>query len=64
MGAEGPTNDLAQRLGAVDDEQPADLRVEPALDEIVDQGLDGRGVLRCALDEAKRSLVTPSVTAR
>src|SRR5262245_33473131 len=30
VGTEGPTNDLAQRLSAVDDEQPADLWVEPA----------------------------------
>src|SRR5436190_12278228 len=34
------TSDFAQRLGAVDDEQAADLRVEPALDQIVDQRLD------------------------
>ena len=30
VGTEGPTNDLTQRLGTVDDEQPADLWVEPA----------------------------------
>jgi len=34
VGTEGPTNDLAQRLGTVDDEQPADLWVEPAFDDI------------------------------
>ena len=37
VGAEGAADDFAQRLGAVDDEQAADLRVEPALDQIVDQ---------------------------
>jgi len=40
VGAEGAANDFAQRLGAVDDEQPTDRRVEPALDEIIDQRLD------------------------
>jgi hypothetical protein len=40
VGTEGPTNDLAQRLSAVDDEQPADLWVEPAFDQIVDQRLN------------------------
>src|SRR5450830_1076784 len=43
MPAEGRADDFAQRLGAIDDEQPADLRVEPALDQIVDERLlDGR----------------------
>jgi hypothetical protein len=44
VGAEGAANDFAQRLGAVDDEQAADLRVEPALDQIVDQRLDDSGI--------------------
>jgi hypothetical protein len=35
VGAEGSTDDFAQRLGAVDDEQPADFRVEPAFNQIV-----------------------------
>jgi hypothetical protein len=39
MPAEGRANDFAQRLGAIDDEQPADLRVEPAFDQIVDERL-------------------------
>jgi hypothetical protein len=30
VGTEDPTNDLTQRLGAVDYEQPAELWVEPA----------------------------------
>ena len=44
-GAEGPTDDLAQRLGTVDDEQPADLRVEPAVDQVVDQRLHDGGIV-------------------
>jgi len=35
-GAEGATNNFAQRLGAVDDEQPADLGIKPALDQVID----------------------------
>src|SRR6266540_606298 len=35
VGAEGATDDFAQRLGAVDDEQPADLGIKPALDQVV-----------------------------
>jgi hypothetical protein len=34
VSAEGAANDFAQRLGAVDDEQPTDGRVEPALDQM------------------------------
>ena len=45
VGTEGPTNDLTQRLGTVDDEQPADLWVEPALDQIVDQRLHHASIL-------------------
>jgi len=52
--AEGPTNDLAQRLGTVDDEQPADLWVEPAFDQIVDQRLYDGGILGCSFDQGER----------
>src|SRR5271165_4520661 len=38
--AEAAADGFAQRLGAIDDEQPADLRVEPPRDQIVDQRLD------------------------
>jgi hypothetical protein len=57
VGAEGPANDFAQRLGAVDDEQPTDPRVEPALDQIVDQRLDHSGVFGRPLDQAERMLI-------
>jgi hypothetical protein len=42
---EGAANGLAQRLGAVDDEQAAHGGIEPALDKIVDQRLHHGGVL-------------------
>src|SRR5216683_4300374 len=44
VGAEGATDDFAQRLGAVDDEQPADLGIKPALDQVVDERLHDGGV--------------------
>src|SRR4029450_8460932 len=53
VGTEGPPNDLAQRLGAVDDEQSADLRVEPALDQIVDQRLHDGGILGRRFDQGE-----------
>src|SRR5947207_15878620 len=51
VGTEGPPNDLAQRLGAVYDEQSADLRVEPALDQIVAQRLHDGGILGRPFDQ-------------
>ena len=54
---------LGQGLGAIDDEQPRHRRVEPALDQVVDERLDCRGVLRRTLDEAERMLVTLRVDA-
>ena len=43
--SEGSADRLGQGLRAVDDEEPRHRRVDPALDEIVNEGLDGRGVL-------------------
>ena len=63
VGAEGPTDDLTQRLGPVDDEQPADLRVEPALDQIVDQLLHHGGVLGRSFDQAERMFVAVPIDA-
>ena len=37
VGAKGATDDFAQRFGAVDDEQPADLGIKPALKQVVDE---------------------------
>src|SRR6266540_4854407 len=50
VGAEGATDDFAQRLGAVDNEQPADLGIKPSLDQIVDERLHDGGVLGCSFD--------------
>ena len=61
MPAEGRADRLGQRLGAVNDEQPADLWIETALDQIVDESLHDGGVLGGAFDEAKRMLVPVSV---
>jgi hypothetical protein len=36
VGTEGATDDFAQRFGAIDDEQPADLGIKTALDQVVD----------------------------
>ena len=47
-------NNFAQRLGAVNDEQPADLGIKPALDQIVDQRLHDGGVLGCSFDQGER----------
>ncbi|MGB6767962.1 MAG: hypothetical protein WBE50_07695, partial [Methyloceanibacter sp.] len=46
------------------DEQAADLRVEPALDQIVDQRLDDSGIFGRALDQAERMLIAVAVTPR
>jgi hypothetical protein len=63
VAAEGAANDFAQRLGAVDDEQPTDPRVEPALDQMVDQRLDHSGVFGRPLDQAERMLIAVAVDA-
>ena len=55
--AEGSADRLGQGLGAVDDEEPRHRRVEPALDQIIDQRLDGRGVFGRSLGKAERMLV-------
>lgn len=61
VSAKGATDGFAQRLGAVDDEQPVDLGIEPALDQIVDQRLHDGGVLGCSLDQTERMLVAFTV---
>jgi len=57
MPAKGRVDHLAQRRGAVDDEQPADLRVEPAFDQIVDERLHDGGILGRPFDQAERVLI-------
>jgi hypothetical protein len=44
-------------LCAVDDEESRHRRIEPALDQIVDERPDGRGVLSRTFDKAERMLV-------
>src|SRR5438445_11429106 len=44
VGTEGATDDFAQRFGAIDDEQPADLGIKPALDQVIDECLHDGGV--------------------
>ena len=57
MPAKGRVDHLAQRLSAVDDEQPADLRVERAFDQIVDERLHDGGILGRPFDQAERVLI-------
>ena len=59
--AEGRADHLGQRLRAIDDEQPADLGIEPAFDQVVDERLHDGGVLGGAFDKAKRMLVALSI---
>jgi len=54
VAAEGLADRLGQRLRAIDDEQAAHGRIEAAPDQIVQQCLDGCGVLGRALDHAER----------
>ena len=49
-----PPDRLRQGLSAIDDEQPRHVRVEPALDEIVDERLHGCGVLGRTFDKTER----------
>jgi hypothetical protein len=63
VGAEGATDDFAQRLSAVDDEQPADLGIKPALDQVVDERLHDGGVLGCSFDQGKWMFVAFSINA-
>jgi hypothetical protein len=53
---------LCRRV-AVDDEQPTDRRVEPALDQIVDQRLDHSGIFGRPLDQAERMLIAVVIDA-
>ena len=43
---EGVAHGPAQRLGAVDDEQAGNIRLQPALDQVGQQRLDHGGVFR------------------
>jgi len=61
--AEGVSDRLRQRLGAVDDEQAEEVRIEPAPHQVVEQGLADGGVLRRPLHHRKRMLLALAVDA-
>src|SRR5256884_6585703 len=63
VGTEGATDDFAQRFGAIDDEQPADLGIKPALDQVIDECLHDGGVLGCSFDQGERMFVAFSINA-
>lgn len=50
LASEGRPDRLGESLRAIDDERARRGGIEPAFDEIVDQGLHGRRVFRRALD--------------
>ena len=60
--AEGAPDRLAQGFRAVDDEEMAALGVEASLYQIVEERLNGGGVLGRALDDAQRMLGPPVST--
>ena len=55
--SKGSTDRLRQGLCAVDDEEPRHRWIEAALDEIVDERLNGHGIFRRTLGQTKRVLV-------
>jgi hypothetical protein len=59
--AEALANRLRQRLGSVDDEQAADLGIQAALDQVVEQRLRHGGVLgqKCSIRESFVKLTQP-----
>ena len=54
---------FAERLRAIDDEQPGHPRIEPPADEIVEQCLDDDRVLRRPLDDGQDMLVAVAIDA-
>jgi hypothetical protein len=61
MAAERGADRLRQRLGAVDDEQAEDLRIEPASRQVVEQGLADGGIFRRPLDHREGMLLPLAV---
>ena len=59
--AKGRADHFGQRLRAVDNEQSADLGIEPAFDQIVDEGLHDSGILGGTFDQTKRMLIAFSI---
>jgi hypothetical protein len=63
MATERSPDRLAQRLGAVNDEQAADRWVQAAPDRVIEQRLHGLGVLGGAFDHAERMLALQDLEA-
>ncbi len=61
--AEGVADRFAERLGAIDDEQPGPRRIEPPAEKIVEQGLDHGRVLRRPLGHGQDMLVAVAIDA-
>jgi hypothetical protein len=51
---EGLADRLGQRFRPIDDEQAADFRIQPALDQIVQERLRHGGILRGSLEQTER----------
>ena len=60
---ESAADRFAQGLRTVHHEQPADLRIEPPLDQVVQQRLDHGSVFRRPLDNPERVLLPGTVNA-
>ena len=63
VGAEGAADGLAQRLGAIHHEEPADIGVEVAVNEVVEKRLDHLGVFGRALHHTQWMLLAVDVDA-
>src|ERR1700682_2515777 len=63
VASESRSDRLGESLRAVDDEKARQGGIEAALDEIIDQRLDGRCVFCGALDQPKRMFVAVRINA-
>ena len=63
VATEGAADRLGQRLRTIDDEQPADVRIQPALDQIVQQRLYHSGVLGGAFQQTERMFGAITINA-
>jgi hypothetical protein len=63
MAAERAADRLDQRLRAIDDEQAAELRIQPAFDQAVQQRLHHSSIFGRSLQQAERVLGTFALDA-
>ena len=61
--AEGTPDGLGERFGTVHDEEVTALRIKAALNQVIEQGLHGSGVLCGPLNDAQRVLFPQNVNA-